>query len=116
MYSSPGTPPGTSCHASSRTYTRVFAMGVPMRMGAPPDGIRHHVDHTVVSVGPYMFQASRHDEASFDAISDGQASPPTSAFSRRSPGHFASNRRRHVAGVAWSTVARDRSSSARRAL
>ncbi len=52
MYSSPRTPAGTGRRASSRTYTRKFAMGVPIGGTVAPLSGALMVAQTVVSVGP----------------------------------------------------------------
>ena len=57
MHSSPGTPIGARSPRSSTIHTSVLSIGVPIVTPPRPASIRAHVDHTVVSVGPYMFQS-----------------------------------------------------------
>ena len=58
MQSSPGNPHGTGERCASSTYNWVLAMGAPMTTPTPRRTCQT-LDHTVVSVGPYMFQTSR---------------------------------------------------------
>ncbi|GAA3214906.1 hypothetical protein GCM10010532_041610 [Dactylosporangium siamense] len=76
---------------------------------------RSHDDHTVVSVGPYMFHSSPVRARIASARSAGSASPPLSARSPDAPAQPSSTSIRQVAGVACMTVARTRPSSAARA-
>src|ERR1700722_2630129 len=70
---------------------------------------RHIVDHTVVSVGPYMFHNSAHRDRNFSAKSGENPSPPHNAFRFGEPLQPAFIRDRQVVGVACITVQRDSS-------
>src|ERR1700752_4655500 len=104
MYSSPTTPTGAKLRLASNTYTSVFAIGLPIGIVPFTDVTRDTVDHTVVSVGPYMFHNSRHRVSSFSPKSGGNDSPPHRIFSFGDPPQPASIRPRQVAGVACITV------------
>src|SRR5437660_8387863 len=81
-------------------------MGVPMgTLRSSRPSIRYPEDQTVVSVGPYIFQTEPQLAASLRASSGETASPPTIAFSLRSPVHPASSKSCHVVGVACINVA-----------
>src|SRR5256885_16240891 len=66
---------------------------------------RYNEDHTVVSVGPYIFQTDPQQAASFRASSGETASPPTIAFSLRPPAHPDSSKSCPVVGDASITLA-----------
>src|ERR1700736_1785817 len=85
-------------------------MGLPMVIALSLWVIREVVDQTVVSVGPYIFQTDALLFNNSRAKSWGIASPPHRTFRLLSPCHPASNRSRHVAGVACITVVPDVSS------
>src|SRR3989442_12447928 len=76
-----------------------------MVISPPVESILLSDDQIVVSVGPYMFQSSRHlASKSFARLRD-RASPPQSTLKRSLPIHPASINMRQVAGVACITVA-----------
>src|SRR5436309_13248702 len=79
-------------------------MGLPIVIGLSSAVIREVVDHTVVSVGPYIFQT---DEARFNnsiASSRGNASPPHKLLKLLFPSHPASRCNLQVAGLACITL------------
>ncbi|CUI68042.1 Uncharacterised protein [Achromobacter xylosoxidans] len=77
MHSSPAKPAGTGARLASSTYSWVLAMGWPMTMSSPGRTCQT-LDHTVVSVGPYMFHTDSARASSSSASARGSASPPHS--------------------------------------
>ena len=82
----------------------VLAMGRPMLIGASLFVMRTQLDHTVVSVGPYMFHNESQRSISLPARSAGKASPPHRALSPQRPDQPASISMRQVEGVACITL------------
>ena len=74
-------------------------MGFPSVMHCLASTIRAHDDHTVVSVGPYMFHNSLQRGNKASASSGDNASPPHNTFICGLPCHPAAMSRRQVAGV-----------------
>src|ERR1700722_17279135 len=68
-----------------------------------PGSIRRTADHTVVSVGPYMFQSERYRANNKSARSSDQGSPPHETFKSALPFHWPYNNKHHVVGVACIT-------------
>ena len=86
MNSSPGTSAGHSLPQTVRIPSVVLAIGWPKgtNPAAPTEARSHVVDHTVVSVGPYMFiNTPGTSSRSCRARSSGSASPPTRSADRR---------------------------------
>ena len=75
----------------------MFAIGRPMSTRSP-GSIRRTADHTVVSVGPYMFQSERYRANNKSARSSDQGFPPHKTFKSALPFHCASDNKRHVGG------------------
>src|SRR5688572_16650798 len=98
MQSSPGTPMGQRFFCGSRIRMVVLAMGLPMVMPLAVSVIRAQVDHTVVSVGPYMFHNSVPQASNSSARSLGNGSPPTKALNLLRGFHAPSNNSRQVTG------------------
>lgn len=81
MCSSPRVPRGTRRPCASRMYSTLFSSGSPR--ATSPGAAFQAADHTVVSVGPYMFiSPSGHSLSSLRARPRSSASPPTSIRSR----------------------------------
>src|SRR5437899_1692281 len=105
MYS--GHAPRISARRRPTTPLGVFATAHPIETTPAPGSTRHADDHTVVSVGPYMFQTAATRRSSSSARSRDSASPPHSTFRPGFPPQPDSSNRRQVAGVACITVAPD---------
>src|SRR5580698_6467344 len=99
MHNSPGTPMGHDPLCASRMRRMVLAIGLPMVILSEGPEMRAQVDHTVVSVGPYMFHNSTPAASKRAASSGGNVSPPTSALKPGLGAQPASNNRRQVTGV-----------------
>ena len=68
-----------------------------------PGSIRRTADHTVVSVGPYMFQSERYRANNKSARSSDQGFPPHKTFKSALPFHCPYNNKHHIVGVACIT-------------
>ena len=73
-------PMGQGRICSSRIQTWVLSIGRPMVIFCFASTMRESVDHTVVSVGPYMFQSSTPCASNCSARDGGKGSPPHSAL------------------------------------
>src|SRR6266436_3431299 len=104
MNSSPITPTGTGCMLRSSTYIWVLAIGRPMGISPSDDVTWWRLDHTVVSVGPYMFQTEPALRINCCANSRDIASPPLTIFKLAFPGHPDSSNSFQVDGVACIAV------------
>src|ERR1039458_2321729 len=80
-------------------------MGRPTNTGPVSDVIGWIADHTVVSVGPYIFHTAEALAANSFASSRGRASPPHSTLRSALPSQPALTSKRHVVGVACMQVA-----------
>src|SRR3546814_2835527 len=86
-------------------YIPVLAIGRPTWIAPSTRSTRVKVDHTVVSVGPYIFQSSPHNGNRRLANAGASASPP---ISRRKPANtscrLTSSNKLVNAGVVCNTV------------
>src|SRR3569832_3015189 len=74
-------------------------MGRPIEIASPASTCAT-VDHTVVSVGPYIFHSARTRGSNASASSRERASPPQSSIREGLPSHPSESNMRLVAGVA----------------
>src|SRR3569832_375881 len=79
-------------------------MGRPIEIASQASP-RATVDHTVVSVGPYIFHSARTRGSNASTSSRERASPPQSAMREGLPSHPSESNMRQVAGVACMSVA-----------